>query len=212
MKLKLLIWPLLFSLMLVAQHDPVARHILDGVSKKYSELASFKAHYTAVSENQAANTKSTTSGEIIVKGNKYHIKMSSQEIYNNGTTVWTHIKENNDVNITNNDPGDDVFNPAKIFHLYKHGYKYRHVEDKMVNGVNYEVIELNPDDVHSRYFKIRIEVSRKDYIVRFWQVFEKNGNKHSWTVDEFVPNFAVEDSHFNFDRSKCPGCNFIDLR
>jgi outer membrane lipoprotein-sorting protein len=196
----------------VAQHDPIARQILDGVSKKYSELNSFKAHYISVSENTATNSKLTSSGDILVKGNKFHIKMSSQEIYNNGTTVWTHIKENKDVNITNNDADDDMFNPAKIFQLYKKGYKYRYVEDKIVNGVHYEVIELNPENTHTRYFKIRIEVSRKDYLVRHWQVFERNGNRHSWTVDEFTPNYSVEDSHFNFDKSKCPGCNFIDLR
>ncbi|MCU0429911.1 MAG: outer membrane lipoprotein carrier protein LolA [Cytophagaceae bacterium] len=196
----------------LAQNDPKALGILDAMSKKYKEMASFKARFSYTLENTAAKTKESSGGDIIVKGPKFHLKMANQEIYNNGTTVWTYIKESNDVNITNNDPEEDELNPSKIYNLYKQGYKYRYLEDKIINGVTYEVVELNPEDTRKKFFKIKIEIKKTDHSLHSWQIFEKNGNRYSWSVTEFTPNFKVEDTYFNFDKNKYPGVNVEDLR
>jgi outer membrane lipoprotein carrier protein len=96
--------------------------------------------------------------------------------------------------------------------LYKQGYKYRFLEERIISGVAYDVIELNPEDTKKKFFKIKIEINKKDHTVRSWQIFEKNGNRYTWTVQEFTPNFAVQDTHFNFDKTKYPGVNIEDLR
>jgi outer membrane lipoprotein carrier protein len=103
-------------------------------------------------------------------------------------------------------------NPGKIYNLYKQGYKYRFLEERIISGVAYDVIELNPEDTKKKFFKIKIEINKKDHTVRSWQIFEKNGNRYTWTVQEFTPNFAVQDTHFNFDKTKYPGVNIEDLR
>jgi outer membrane lipoprotein carrier protein len=212
-KIKILVGLFLISFFVAfAQNDNKALTILDAMSKKYKEMASFKAKFTYTLENTAAKTKESSEGDIIVKGSKFHLKMVNQEIYNNGTTVWTYIKEGNDVNITNNDPEDDELNPTKIYNLYKQGYKYRYLEDKIVGGVAYEVVELNPEDTKKKFFKIKIEIKKSDHSLQSWQIFEKNGNRYTWLVKEFTPNYKVEDTYFNFDKNKYPGVNVEDLR
>lgn len=56
-------------------------------------------------ESPTAGINETSEGEIIVQGPKFNLKLSGQEIINNGTTVWTYLKESNEVNITNYEPG-----------------------------------------------------------------------------------------------------------
>jgi outer membrane lipoprotein carrier protein len=196
-----------------AQNDQQkALSILDAMSKKYKELSSFKAKFTYSMENQATGSKETAKGEITVKGTKFYLKMANQEIYNNGSTVWTYMKDANEVNITNNDPDEDELNPTKIYTLYKKGYKYRFLEDKLINGAAHEIVELNPEDTKKKFFKVKIEINKKDRTVRSWQIFEKNGNRFTYLVEQFTPNIAVTDANFNFDKAKYPGVSVEELR
>jgi outer membrane lipoprotein-sorting protein len=204
---------IIFAQTPVNVNDEKAKGILDEMSKKYKDMSSFKAKITMTMDNTANGVKESSEGDIIVKGTKFHLKTDKQEIYNNGTTVWTYLKDANEVNITIYEPDEDEITPTKIYTLYKEGYKYRYVEDKNYNGTTYEVIELNPSNIKKNKFsKIKIEVNKKDRTIRTWKVFEKNGNTYSYAVKNFISNFAVSDSYFNFDQSKYPGVIINDLR
>ncbi|MCS6823557.1 MAG: outer membrane lipoprotein carrier protein LolA [Cytophagaceae bacterium] len=197
----------------VITQDPKAQNILDAMSKKYKDMNSFKARIVMTLDNTKNGVKESSEGDIVVKGTKFHIKTDKQEIYNNGTTVWTYIKDANEVNITTYEPEEDEVTPTKIYTIYKEGYKYRYVEDKVYNGVTYEVVELNPNDIKKNKFsKIKIEVNKKDRSIHTWKIFEKNGNVYSYSVKNFTSNIAVTDNYFNFDQSKYPGVIVNDLR
>ncbi|MFN3404934.1 MAG: LolA family protein [Cytophagaceae bacterium] len=195
-----------------AQQDPKAAAILDQVSKKYSSIASYKAKFTYTMESPGAGINETSEGEIVVKGHKFHLNMGGQEIINNGTTVWTYLKEANEVNISDYQPSDDDITPSRIFNMYKKGYKYTFLSEKTENGKVYEVIDLIPEDRKTSFFKVRLEVNKKDKTLKSWTIFEKNGNRYVYSVKSFTPDFPVEDSFFNFDKSKYQGVEVIDLR
>jgi outer membrane lipoprotein carrier protein len=195
-----------------AQQDPKAQQILDAMSKKYKEMPSFKAKFSFTLDNPQAKVRETTEGDIEVKGAKFHLKMGNQEIYNNGTTVWTYLKDVNEVNISNYEPDENEVTPTKIYTLYKQGYKYHFLEEKVYNGVTYEVVELNPEDRKNKFFKIKIEVNKADKSVRSWKIFEKNGSTYTYMIKSFTPNLKLEDAYFNFDKSKYAGVSVEDLR
>lgn len=195
-----------------AQYDPKALEILDAMSKKYKEMSGFKAKFSFTLESPSSNINETSEGEITVKGAKFRLKIGGQEIYNNGTTVWTYVKENNEVNISDYDPADDEMNPAKIYSMYKKGYKYMLVEEKIEEGKTYQIIDLVPEDKNQQYFKIRLQINKTDYTLKSWKVFEKNGNRYLYSVKSFEPNLKLEDGSFNFDKSKYPKVEVIDLR
>ena len=44
------------------------------------------------------------------------------------------------------------------------------------------------------------------------KVFEKNGNRYSYSITSLVPNSNLEDNLFIFDASKYPGVEVIDLQ
>ena len=70
-----------------AQQDEYAKKILDAMSKKYESIPSYKANFVYKLENKVENINEMFKGEIIVKGDKYHLLLSDQEIYNNGKTI-----------------------------------------------------------------------------------------------------------------------------
>jgi len=196
-----------------AQNDAKAQTILDAMSKKYKEMPAFKAKFSFSLDNPQAKVKESSEGDIEVKGGKFHLKMGNQEIYNNGTTVWTYLKDVNEVNISSYEPEENEVTPTKIYSLYKKGYKYHFLEEKVYNGVTYDIIELNPEDIKkSKFFKIKIEVSKSDKSVRSWKIYEKNGSVYTYMIKSFTPNMKLEDTYFNFDKSKYANVQVEDLR
>jgi outer membrane lipoprotein carrier protein len=111
-----------------AQQDPKAGKILDQMSSKYQALKAFQATFTQTLENPAAKVKQNLSGDITVSGQKFRLKMSGQEVINNGTTTWTYLKNENEVNISDSDPDTQEMSPSQIYTMYKKGYKYTYVQ------------------------------------------------------------------------------------
>ncbi len=195
-----------------AQYDPKALATLDEMSKKYGAMSGFKAGFTYSMVNPSAGINESSSGVITVKGSKFHLAMGNQEVINNGTTVWTFLKDANEVNISNYDPQDDDITPTKIYSIYKKGYKYLVAEEKTEAGVPTQTIDLIPENRNNPFFKVRLIINKKDKTIKSWKIFEKSGNTYDYSVKTFTPNLTLNDSEFVFDKTKHKGVEVVDLR
>ncbi|MDQ3292139.1 MAG: outer membrane lipoprotein carrier protein LolA, partial [Bacteroidota bacterium] len=175
-------------------------------------LKAFRAQFNQSLENTTSKAKENLEGEITVMGNKFRLKTEDQEIINNGNTIWTYIKSENEVNISENDPEEEAMTPNKIFTLYKKGYKSVYVEEAKEGGELCDVIELSPEDRNDPIFKVRLTISKKDKSLKSWKMFRNNGNRYTYTITEFAANPDVDNAYFTFDKSKFKGVKVIDLR
>ncbi|MFL5730935.1 MAG: LolA family protein [Cytophagaceae bacterium] len=202
---------------LAAQNDPKAQEILDAMSKKYKDMAAFKAKFSFTLENDKNGIKDGSDGEIVVKGQKFHLKLPGQEIFNNGTTVWTYSKESGgtggDLTISAPDTDEDAMNPTKIYSLYKKGYKYVMMSDNVKEGTQlFSIVDLEPIDKKSQFYKIRITINKKDKSVKSWKMYERSGNRYTYTIKNFIPDYKVDDAYFTFDKTKYKVSQETDLR
>ena len=198
--------------------DPEAKKVLDKASEKFKTFQSFKADFEFLMESTATGMSEKYTGEVTVKGEKYFIKTGDcKETYNNGETVWTYYVEDNEVTIFDYDSEDDNMSVDKMLNIYKSGYKYRLMADETINGVTYEVVDLEPDlspeerKTH-QVFKIRILFDKKTKIIYSWKIFERNGNRYTVTIKSIQTNIAVSESIFTFDKAKHKGVVEEDLR
>lgn len=203
---------ILTGTLLFAQYDPKALEILEAMSAKYKSLTSFEANLTSSLTNDTDGIHEEFKGKITVKGDKFKLLVDDQEIINNGTTVWTYLPSASEVNIDNADPDSDEMNPSKFYIMYKKGYKYLYLEDQIDGGVLCEVVDLVPEKKDAQYFKIRMNIAKKDKSIQSWVMFDKSGNRYKYSISKFVPNVKVDDSFFTFDPKKYPGVEVIDLR
>jgi outer membrane lipoprotein carrier protein len=196
-----------------AQYDAKAGEILDAMSAKYKKIPSYKANFSTSLVNESEGVNETFSGEITVKGDKYILDTSDQLVINNGSTVWTYLPDVNEVNIDIYDPSEDEITPSSIFDEYKKGYKYIWMESVTDAGVACDVVDLIPNDVSkNQFFKIKMVIASKDKTLKKWTMFEKSGNKHIYTISQFKDKITVTDADFNFDASKYPDVEIVDLR
>ena len=195
-----------------AQYDPKALEILEAMSKKYKALPSFEAAFSYTLTNDVEKINEEFKGKMTVKAEKNHLSLPEQEVVNNGTTIWTYLPDAKEVNIDNFDPNSDDLNPSKFWEIYKKGFKYLYLEDKTEGGVMCEIVDLVPEKKDAQYFRVRMNIVKKDKSIQSWTMYDKAGNRYKYTITKFTPSPKLDDSFFNFDVTKYPGVEVIDLR
>lgn len=192
--------------------DPKAQEILKGVSAKYKAMKSLSASFKITSQDQKAKTTDTQSGNLLVKGDKYKLSLKGQEVISDGKTVWTYLKESNEVQV--NDAGEktDGISPTNIFTIYEKGFATKYAGDKKEGTKTLQQIELVPDDTKKGFFKIQLFIDKQDKVIKNAKIFNKNGTNMSYVIDQFKMNADAPDAVFTFDKSKYPGVEEVDLR
>ncbi len=86
-----------------AQKDKRAQDILDAMSKKYKALKSYQAAFTYASAG--AGAKESYKGDLTVKNEKFRLLLGGQEVFTDGKTMSTYVKESNEVNVQDYEAG-----------------------------------------------------------------------------------------------------------
>lgn len=196
-----------------AQNDPKAKAILDGVTKKINGLKSLKANFALHLSGAGGKLNDTKKGTIYLKGQKYRVTLPGQEIINDNKTVWTYLKDANEVQVSSFNPNEQTISPAKFFtNFYDKEYKYKYAGTKKFNGKNCDIIELTPISASKQFSKVELAIDKASSTIAGGNIWEKNGNKYQYDVSGFTPNADVTDALFTFDAKKYPGVEVVDLR
>jgi outer membrane lipoprotein carrier protein len=196
-----------------AQTDPKAKAILDAVTKKVNNFKSLKANFSLNLSGANGKTKQSKSGTFYMKGTKYHIMISGQEIICDNKTVWTYMKQNNEVQISSYNPNEQTISPTKLItNFYDKEYKYKYIGTKQVGGKSCDAIELTPINSSKQFSKVEILVDKASSTIAGGSITEKNGNHYTYTISNFTGNATINDNMFIFDTKAHKGVEVVDLR
>ena len=196
-----------------AKNDPAAKVILDAVSAKFKTFTSVNAGFTYKVENAAGKALSSKNGSIQMKGTRYRVSFSGQEIFCNGVTVWNYDRAANEVSISNLDASSGMITPQKLFtDFYNRDFLYLLTGEKKVGGKTIQEIEMTPVDKSKPFHKAYVQVDKSTKTIYSTKVLENAGNRYSYTVTTMKTNKPMADNQFIFDKKKYPGVEEIDLR
>lgn len=196
-----------------AQSDPAAKQILDGVSAKFKTFKAVQSGFTLKVEDGKGKVQGEKSGVVFMKGGKYRVNISGQEIYSDGSNVWTYDKGANEVTITKMEGGQNSLTPQKLFtNFYDKDFLYKLNGEKKVGGRLMQEIELTPIDKSKAFHKVYLLVDKAQKSIYSAKILEKNGNVYTYTVSNFNGKAVIPDAQFVFDKKKYPGVEEIDLR
>ena len=194
-------------------NDPAAKKILDAVSTKFKTFKTVQAKFALSIENAAGKSLGNKNGSVYMKGNKYRISVTGQEIFCDGANVSTYEKSTNEVTITKLDPSVNTLTPQKLFtNFYDKDFLYKLNGEKKVKGKTQQEIELTPTDKSKPFFKVLLYVDKASSVISSARLFEKTGNRFTYAVSGMNPNTVVGDAQFVFDSAKYPGVEIVDLR
>ena len=197
-----------------AQYDKKAKAILDKVSAKNKAYTSERVDFLYIQENINNKTKNVKNGTLVLKGSKYKLDLMGNTVYCDSKTVWSYIKENNEVNVsTVADQEGSLLNPAKVFTMYDKGFKYKLIRERFEDNRSVYEIELYPEKVsESQFSKVRLLVDKDKMQLYLVQYFSKDANRVTIEIQKIIPNEAVADNLFTFDKAKYPKVEVVDMR
>ncbi|MBS1496818.1 MAG: outer membrane lipoprotein carrier protein LolA, partial [Bacteroidetes bacterium] len=177
----------------MGKSDPEAKKLLDGVSAKFKKFSSIQAKFSLKVENSAGKNLGTKSGTVYMKGTKYRISVTGQEIFSDGSNVWTFDKASNEVTISKIDPSANTITPQKLFtNFYDKDFLYKLNGAAKINGKSLKEVELTPVDKTKAFFKVLLYVDNSS--INTTKVFEKTGNRYTYSTNSLQTNVNIPDA------------------
>jgi outer membrane lipoprotein-sorting protein len=197
----------------LGKSDPEAKKVLDAVSAKFKTFKTLKGNFTLEAKDATGKTQGKKTGVVYMKGVKYRVTITGQEIFCDGKNVWTYDKGANEVQVSEFDNSSGSITPQKLFtNFYDKDFLYKLNGEKAVAGKTIQEIELTPTDKSKPFFKVLLGVDKGSKMITSTTIFEKSGNRYTYAMSNLATNTAIGDETFAFDAKKYPGVEVIDLR
>ncbi len=197
----------------MGKNDPDAKKLLDAVSAKFKTFKSIKGNFVLEVKDAAGKTQGSKKGVVYMKGVKYRVSITGQEIFCDGKNVWTLDKGSNEVQVARFDNSSGSITPQKLFtNFYDKDFLYKMNDEKKLAGKTIQEVELTPMDKSKPFFKVLLSIDKATKMITSTQIFEKSGNRYAYSMSNVATNAAIGDDTFAFDAKKFPGVEVIDLR
>ncbi len=195
-----------------AQDDTKAKTILNDLSASIKSFGLIKIDFSSKMENKTNNTNESKDGTIWLKGEKYRLEISGQTVICDGKTVWTYIKDANEVQINSVQPEEDaITNPLNLINSWEKNFKPKLIKEGTEGGKTIQTIDLTPIKSKS-YHKVRLKIDKTKKQIVSSTIYDKNNTTFSYIVKTFVTNQTANDSFFSFKASDFPGAEINDMR
>ena len=130
----------------VGAHAQNANDILGKAAAAYENSNGISASFTMFTRSAGQNAGESFEGTIQMKGDKFTLVTPDALTWFNGTTQWTYVERNDEVNVTNPTGEELQFtNPALLLNSYKKGFTAAYKgESTAPNGKAAYDVELTP--------------------------------------------------------------------
>lgn len=197
----------------LGKSDPNAKVILDKVSSKFKTYKTVTANFTLSITDPNGKIEGVKKGIVYMKGSKYRVNVSGQEIYSDGDNIWTYDKSANEVQITKFDPTTNTITPQKMFtNFYDKDFLYKLNGEVKKGAKTIQEIELTPVDKTKTFFKVLVDIDKNSKNIFSTKVFEKNGNRYIYSIVSLKTNNNIPESLFVFNIKNYPKVEVVDLR
>lgn len=205
-----------FATLIIGAQSPEvvkAGNILDKVSEIIQSCQSIKADFTFTMENTQADITDSHEGTILIAGDKYKASVMNVESYFDGKTLWTYLKEVDEVNISYPDPTDETtLSPSNIFSIHKNGFRYIFAGEDVIDGQKVNIVDLFPEDRNKPFSRIKVYVDEKTHYIKKIVQIGKDGNNYMIDINHMETNIPYDADMFIFDPANHPDVEVIDMR
>lgn len=187
--------------------DDKAKSILDKVSQQTNGYETISISFELKITGQDGNAPITENGKAFLKGDKYKIELQDQDIYCDGKTITTHLKEDNEcfTESVATSKEEGMVSPSEILTIWEDGYKYKYIQETTFKGRAVHHINLFPKDPkNSKFFAIILKIDKEKNEVVTVLVKGKDGMNMKYILTSFEKNKSLSDATFEFDRAKHP--------
>lgn len=202
-KLGILVVALLTVMMSRAQNDEKAQQLLDEVSSKVENYDNILIDFKYALENTAKNVQQETRGDVSLEGEKYVLNIMGTTRLFDGKKIYTIIPEDEEVNISTYNPGDDQsITPSRMFTFYNDGYNAKWDITQDIKGRKIQYIKLTPKDSNAGIKNILLGIDKQTKHIYNLIQTQDDGTKITITVKGFKTDQPLPESLFTFNEER----------
>lgn len=179
----------------------------------FENSSGIEASFLLKEQEKGASAIHSFEGTLKNKGNRFYLSTPDVETWFDGTTQWSYLKNNEEVNITTPTPEEtESVNPIAILRSYKKEYRVNYKGAKQIGTVKTEEVELIPKDKENIWSKIYLNL---DPLTGTPVLIKLTNKNHQTTEIQFLKinnKLNLPDSTFVFNKSMYPDAELIDLR
>ena len=199
------------TLALSAQNKK-ADDILKMATDKLNSFKTVEADFTYDLINSDGETNESGKGTLLISGEKYRLSIVGQQVICDGSTIWTYIKDAEEVQINEVvEDEEDAISPSKLLTFYNNNYKAKHINEDVIGGTAVYIINLKPNE-DKNISKADLFIKKDDLQIMKVVLDDKNGGQTVYTITNFVPEKEVSEKDFSFNEADYPDVDIIDMR
>lgn len=181
-----------------------AMKVLDQAAAKFKVAGSLTIGYTFSANGQQGK------GTILMSGNKFKNDLGDHIVWFDGKTMWTLVKANDEVNVTEPSPQEiATMNPYAFISMYKNGYSASFGKSTK----QYHEIILQPNTAKKDAVKnIVLHLTKSSLQPTYVSMTAADGNVVNISVTSFKSGPKFGDSTFRFRSKSYPDVEVVDLR
>ena len=217
MKIQTILLALLsiLHLQVAAQQDSAADELLQKLAENNRSHQSIRSDFTFHYQSLQSDEGNSWQGTITMKGKKYRLELRNSTLYYDGKTLWNHLHEAGEVNISEpvEQEGGDILNhPHQIFEIHQLNLKSQYLGKQKIEGQALYTIDLFPRDLDREYSRIRLFLDQSPVQIHSAKIFAKDGSRYTIEINNLTTDQPVADSTFVFDKKAHPKVEVIDMR
>ncbi len=188
-----------------------AEKIIEEITKKTQEYKSVEFEFTFTYQDPSNGDDVSEQGKLTISGDKYILEIEGQTVICDGETMWTYIEDAWEVQINAIEEDDESITPSKLLTQYNEEYKARIEKEYKIEGVQYQRIELKPEE-GKKWVKLDVIVNADKQEISEITIHDKNGGKINYKIDKMTPDIEVSDEDFTFNPEDYPEVEIVDMR
>lgn len=187
--------------------------ILDKAASAYENSNGISASFALNTRSDMQKMSESFEGTIHMKGEKFTLVTPDMITWFDGTTQWSYVERNDEVNVTTPTSEELQFtNPAMLLRVYKKGFTPKYIgESTAPNGKAAYDIELTPKK-KGDIMRVELQIEKLSEFPATIKVEAKNGITNTIHISKLKTGVNQPDSFFVFKESEYPDAEVIDLR
>lgn len=190
--------------------NPQAKAIVDRAIAEISKNA-YEGKYTIQFAGPDEKTKQTVKGEVRLWKEKFYYRLADVEMFYDGKTEWTYIRDLNEVSITNPTP-EELGNDSPMQMMKGYGKSHRVDFDPNASDDNYYYVSIYPTNHSLDYFRIQFVINKKTNLLRSIKLSQRNGDRITLSFEALTVIAVPTLDLFTFSKEAHPKVTVSDLR
>ncbi len=189
------------------ERDEEAKVILDKLGKELKGYKTMVIDFKLTIKSSDLNE--THTGKAYTKGDKFFYTTEERDVYSDGESVWTYVKEDDECYIDAVEDLDGGINPSEIMTIWDKNFKYKYFGKK--DGITeIRLYPTNPKE--SKYHTVILKIDEAKNQLKKITIKTKDAVTIQFKIEKITPNVSISDNKFEWVKSKHPNVEEIDNR